>query len=40
MGVKDDQYLTGTRPEQMTRTIEVGERGASPARGVARVRES
>jgi len=38
MGVKADQYLTGTRPEQITRTIEVGERGASVSRGVARVR--
>lgn len=38
MGVKDDLYLTGTRPEQMVRTIEVGERGASLARGVARIK--
>jgi hypothetical protein len=38
MGVKADQYLTGTRPEQITRTIEVGERGASVTRGVARIR--
>ncbi len=38
MGIKADQYLTGTRPEQITRTIEVGERGASVSRGVARVR--
>ncbi|MCD4711531.1 MAG: carboxypeptidase-like regulatory domain-containing protein, partial [Bacteroidales bacterium] len=38
MGVKDDLYLTGTRPEKMVRTIEVGERGASLARGVARVK--
>lgn len=38
MGVKDDLYLTGTRPEQMTRSIEVGEKGASLARGVARVK--
>jgi hypothetical protein len=38
MGVKADLYLTGTRPQQITRTIEVGERGASAARGVARVR--
>lgn len=38
MGVKADQYLTGTRPEQITQTIEVGERGASVSRGVARVR--
>jgi hypothetical protein len=38
MGVKADQYLSGTRPEQITRTIEVGERGASVSRGVARVR--
>lgn len=38
MGVKDDQYLTGTRPEKMARSIEVGERGASLARGVARVK--
>ena len=38
MGVKDDLYLTGTRPEQMVRTIEVGERGATLARGVARIR--
>lgn len=38
MGVKDDQYLTGTRPEKMTRSIEVGEKGASLARGIARVK--
>lgn len=38
MGVKDDLYLTGIRPEKMVRTIEVGERGASLARGVARVK--
>jgi len=38
MGVKDDLYLTGTRPEQMVRTITVGERGATVARGVARIR--
>ncbi len=38
LGVKNDQYLTGTRPEKMVRTIEVGERGASIARGVARVK--
>jgi len=38
MGVKDDLYLTGTRPEQMVQTIEVGERGASLARGIARIR--
>jgi len=38
LGVKDDLYLTGTRPEQMVRTIEVGERGASLARGVARIK--
>ena len=38
MGVKDDLYLTGTRPELMVRTIVVGERGASAARGVARIR--
>ena len=38
MGVKDDQYLTGTRPEQITSIIEVGERGNAPARGVARIR--
>ena len=38
MGVKDDLYLTGTRPEKMARSIEVGERGASLARGVARVK--
>jgi hypothetical protein len=38
MGVKDDLYLTGTRPEQMVRTIEVGERGASLARGIARIK--
>jgi len=38
MGVKADQYLSGTRPEQITQTIEVGERGASVSRGVARVR--
>jgi len=38
MGVKDDQYLTGTRPEQITSIIEVGERGATPARGVARIK--
>jgi len=38
MGVKADQYLTGTRPEQITRTIEVGERGASVSRGIARIR--
>lgn len=38
MGVKGDLYLTGTRPEQMVRTIVVGERGASLARGVARIR--
>ncbi len=37
MGVKDDLYLTGTRPEKMARSIEVGERGASLARGVARI---
>ncbi len=38
MGVKDDLYMTGTRPEKMVRTIEVGERGASAARGVARIK--
>jgi CarboxypepD_reg-like domain/TonB-dependent Receptor Plug Domain len=38
MGIKDDQYLTGTRPEQMVRSIEVGKRGASTGRGVARVK--
>jgi len=38
MGVKDDLYLTGTRPEQMVRTIEVGERSASPHRGAARIK--
>jgi hypothetical protein len=38
LGVKDDLYMTGTRPEKMVRTIEVGERGASLARGVARVK--
>ena len=38
MGVKNDLYLTGTRPEQMVRTIEVGERGASMGRGAARVK--
>ena len=38
MGVKDDLYLTGTRPEKMARSIEVGERGASLARGVARIK--
>lgn len=38
MGVKDDLYLTGTRPEQMVRTIEVGKRGASVARGAARIK--
>ena len=38
MGVKNDLYLTGTRPQKMVRTIVVGERGASLARGVARVR--
>jgi hypothetical protein len=38
MGVKADQYLTGTRPEQITRNIVVGRRGTSTARGVARVR--
>ncbi|MDF1576391.1 MAG: TonB-dependent receptor [Bacteroidales bacterium] len=38
LGVKDDLYLTGTQPEKMVRTIEVGERGASLARGVARVK--
>ena len=38
MGVKDDLYLTGIRPEKMVRTIEVGKRGASLARGVARVK--
>jgi len=38
LGVKDDLYLTGTRPEQITRTIEVGKRGISLTRGVARVK--
>jgi hypothetical protein len=38
MGVKDDLYLTGIRPEKMVRTIEVGKRGESLARGVARVK--
>jgi len=38
MGVKDDLYLTGTRPQKMVRTIEVGVRGATLTRGVARVR--
>lgn len=38
LGIKDDLYLTGTRPEQMVRTIVVGERGASVSRGVARIR--
>ena len=33
MGVRGDLYLSGTRPERMVRTIEVGERGASLARG-------
>jgi len=38
LGVKDDQYLTGIRPEQMVRSIKVGERGASMARGSARIK--
>jgi len=38
MEVKDGLYLTGTRPEQMVRTIVVGERGANGTRGVARIR--
>ena len=38
MGVKNDLYLTGTRPQKMVRTIVVGERGASLVRGVARVK--
>ena len=38
LGVKDDQYLTGTRPQQMVRTIVIGERGARVSRGVARIR--
>jgi hypothetical protein len=38
LGVKDDLYLTGTRPDKMVRTIVVGERGSSLARGVARVK--
>jgi hypothetical protein len=38
MGVRGDLYLSGTRPERMVRTIEIGERGASLARGAARVK--
>lgn len=38
MGVKGELYLSGTRPEQMVRTIVVGERGASLARGIARIK--
>ncbi len=38
LGVKDDLFLTGTRPEQISRTIEVGKRGTSLTRGVARVK--
>ncbi len=38
MGVKDDQYLTGTRPEHMVKTIEVGEKGKTSSRGVARIK--
>ena len=38
MGVKDDMYLTGTRPEQMVRTIEIGEKGVAVPRGVARIK--
>ncbi|MFO7671351.1 MAG: carboxypeptidase-like regulatory domain-containing protein [Bacteroidales bacterium] len=38
LGVKNDQYLTGTRPEKLVRTIEVGKRGASAAHTVARVK--
>jgi hypothetical protein len=38
MGVKDDLYMTGTRPEKMVQTIEVGERGALTVRGVARIK--
>ena len=38
LGVKDDLYLTGTRPEQIARTMEVGKRGTSLTRGVARVK--
>jgi hypothetical protein len=33
MGVKADQYLTGTRPEQITRTIEVGSHHGGPCLG-------
>jgi len=38
LGVKDPQYLTGIRPEQIAQTIEVGNRGTSATRGVARVK--
>lgn len=37
MGVKADEYLSGTRPEQITRTIVVGDK-RNATRSVARVR--
>ncbi|MCK4989881.1 MAG: TonB-dependent receptor, partial [Bacteroidales bacterium] len=37
-GVKADQYLVGTRPEQITRTIVVGDRQSTSSRSIARVK--
>ena len=38
MGVRADQYLSGTRPAQITQSITVGERGATTSRTAARVK--
>ncbi|MCK4745846.1 MAG: hypothetical protein KAT15_02375, partial [Bacteroidales bacterium] len=38
LGVKADQYLVGTRPEQITRTIVVGDRQSTSSRSIARVK--
>ena len=38
LGVKADQYLKGTRPDQITQTIVVGEQSATSSRSIARVK--
>jgi len=38
LGVEADQYLSGTRPDQITQTIVVGQRTASASRSIARVK--
>jgi len=38
MGVKAGQYLVGTRPEQITRTIVIGEKRLSSAKSIVRIK--